>query len=44
MTVATVIVADPTNPVELQSWLDNNSNISIFTILGGSTIFYILYS
>jgi hypothetical protein len=44
MTVATVAVADPTNPVELQAWLDNNPNVSIFTILGNSAIFYILYS
>jgi hypothetical protein len=44
MTVATVTVLDPANPIELQAWLDNNPNVSIFTILGNSTIFYILYN
>jgi hypothetical protein len=44
MTVATVTVADPANPVELQAWLDANPAASIFTILGSSATFYILYS
>jgi hypothetical protein len=44
MTIATIVVFDPANPVELQAWLDNHPAESIFTILNNTTIFYILYS
>lgn len=44
MTIATVVVVDASNPVELQAWLDQHPNASIFDIRGNNTIFYIFYS
>ena len=44
MTVVSILVADETNPVELQAWFNNNPNVSIFEMLNDGRTFFIIYS
>lgn len=44
MTVATILVVDLTNPVEVQAWLDANPNITINNVAFQDHAFYIFYS
>lgn len=43
MTIATVNVVDPANPVEVQAWLDSNPTVTISHITMFENIFYIFY-
>lgn len=46
MTIATIIVANPTDPVEVQTWFDDHpmlllANVRILAV--NSNIFYVIY-
>ncbi len=43
MLIATVKVADNTNPVEVQTWFDEHSDATILRIFVNINIFYIVY-
>jgi hypothetical protein len=43
MTITTVIVADYTNPVEVQTWFNNNPLVVSTQVLVQGSIFYIIY-
>jgi len=43
MTVATIIVSDPTNPQEMLTWLASNPGVEILTVLVSQNIFYVFY-
>jgi len=41
--IAAITVADPLNPTEVQTWLNNNQSASIIEFTVSGTTFYILY-
>jgi hypothetical protein len=43
MTIVTINVADATNPVEVQTWLDANPTASLFDVAVNGSLFYIFY-
>jgi hypothetical protein len=43
-TVDTIIVADLSNPTELQVWFEKHPTVLITTIVIGSNIFYVVYT
>lgn len=43
MTVATIILADPSQPTELQAWFDSNPDITTFHLFMQGNIFYVVY-
>jgi len=43
MTLQTIITLDPSNPVEVQTWLDAHPDITITEFVVSQNLFYILY-
>lgn len=43
MTIDTLIVVDPANPVEVQTWLNNHQEITTFKMYLQGNIFYLIY-
>jgi len=43
MQIIVITVADGTNPVEVQTWLNTNSNFQIISMTVKDNMFYILY-
>lgn len=44
MTIIAIPINDLNNPVEIQTWLNANPNITIIAIWNDTAIFYIVYS
>lgn len=44
MTVVTIIVADPTNPTEVQAWFNANPLAVVNFISTNSNLFYIFHT
>lgn len=43
MTITAIITADPSQPVEVQTWLDAHPDISVQKMMVNENIFYVLY-
>jgi hypothetical protein len=43
MTIATVIMADPAQPAEIQAWFDANPTIVISEMIVSGNIVYLIY-
>lgn len=43
MTITTIITADPSQPVEVQKWLDANPDIVIVRMMVSGNLFYVMY-
>jgi hypothetical protein len=43
MTIVTIIMDDPSQPVEVQAWLDANPDITISRMMVNGNFIYILY-
>ena len=44
MIIVSISTTDPSDPVEVQNWLDKNPGVNIFNILVQSNLFYIFYT
>jgi hypothetical protein len=42
-TIVAITVADPLNPTEVQTWIDNNPTVAIIELAVSGNTFYILY-
>lgn len=43
MTIITIVVADLTNPVEVQAWLDAHPDTVVSRLFVQQNIFYVIY-
>lgn len=43
MTIDTIKLSDPTNPIEIQEWLDSHVEVTSFKIFTNYNIVYIIY-
>ena len=43
MTIVTVIVEDPSNPVEVQAWFDEHPSVTVKEFAVQGNLFYLLY-
>jgi hypothetical protein len=44
MTISVLVLADKLNPVEIQTWLDSHTTVTIDRILMQDNIVYIFYT
>lgn len=43
MTIVTIITNDPSQPTEVQAWLDANPDVIVARVLVNGNIFYVMY-